>query len=61
MGRYTEAQNRASQKYIKNHYDTYTLRLPKGDREKYKQYAESRGTSLSKLIVELLEQDIREH
>lgn len=56
--KYTEAQNKATQKYIKSAYDDIKIRVPKGMREKYKAHAESKNTSLTKLIVELLNKDI---
>lgn len=56
--KYTEAQNKATQKYIKTAYDTITLRVPKGMREKYNAHAESKNISLTKLIVSLLDKDI---
>ena len=37
--KYTEAQNRATQKFIKDNYEPVTVRFPKGDREKYKAHA----------------------
>lgn len=59
--KYSEAQNKATQKYIKNNYDTITVRVPKGMREKYNAHAESKNTSLSKLIIALLNKDIEAH
>lgn len=56
--KYSEAQNKATQKYIKNNYDTITVRVPKGMREKYNAYADSKNTSLSKLIIDLLNKDM---
>ena len=56
--KYTEAQNKATQKYIKSAYDDIKIRVPKGMREKYKAHAESKNTSLTKLIVELLNKDM---
>lgn len=56
--KYSEAQNKATQKYIKKAYDTITVRVPKGMREKYNAHAESKDTSLTKLIVELLNKDM---
>ncbi len=41
--------------YIKNHYDQFSLRFLKGDREKYKELAEEQGKSLNQLIIELLD------
>ena len=56
--KYTEAQNKATQKYIKSAYDDIKIRVPKGMREKYKAHAESKNTSLTKLIIDLLNKDI---
>lgn len=55
---YTEAGNRAVQKYIKSNYDDIKIRVPKGDRERYKDYAASIGKSLNQLVIELIENDI---
>ena len=56
--KYSEAQNKATQKYIQKTYDTITVRVPKGMREKYNAHAESKDTSLTKLIIDLLNKDI---
>ena len=58
--KYSEAQNKATQKYIKNTYDTITVRVPKGMREKYNKHAESKDTSLTKLITDLLNKDMED-
>ena len=58
MAKYSEAQNKATQKYIKNAYDTITVRVPKGMRDNYNAYAESKGTSLNKLITDLINKDM---
>ena len=58
--KYSEAQNRATQKYIKSAYDTITVRVPKGMREKYNSHAERKNTSLTKLIVELINKDMED-
>lgn len=55
---YTKATNKAVQKYCKANYDDIKVRVPKGDREKYKTFAENQGKSLNALIVELLDSDI---
>ena len=59
MAKYSEAQNKSTQQYIKNNYDTFTVRVPKGDRDKYKEYANSRGTSLNALVIKLIEEDMK--
>lgn len=57
--KYSEAQNKATQKYIQKAYDTITVRVPKGMREEYNAHAESKGISLTKLIIDLLNEDIK--
>ncbi len=59
MARYTEAQNKATQKYIKNNYDNIVVRVPKGKREEYKAHAEALGKSLNQLIIDLLNESMK--
>lgn len=58
MAGYTEAQNKATQKYISNNYDQISIRIPKGKRDIYKAHAESKGKSLNQLVIELLDNDM---
>lgn len=51
----TEGQRRAIAKYQAK-LDEIKVRVPKGDREKYKAFAESQGKSLNALIIELLDE-----
>lgn len=53
----TEGQRRAIAKYQAK-LDEIKVRVPKGDREKYKSFAESQGKSLNALIVELLNREM---
>lgn len=55
---YTEARNKAAQKYIRNHYDNIVTRVPKGDRERYKQAAAALGLSLNAFIISAIEEKI---
>lgn len=55
----TQAQLKANAKYL-NKFDDIKIRVPKGQRERYKQYAESQGKSLNALIIELLERDMKQ-
>ena len=55
---YSQAQNKATQKYIKNAYDTITIRVPKGMRDVYKDHATNKGTSLNQLVIDLLNNDL---
>lgn len=43
--------------YIHQHYDQFSLRMPKGNRERYKVLAEEKGKSLNQLIIELLDRE----
>ena len=56
----SEAQKKATSKYISKAYDQVSLRMPKGKREVYKAYAERKGKSLNALIIELIEKDMQE-
>ena len=55
---YTEAQNKATQKYVKENLEDIKLRVPKGSREKYKQAAQARGKSLNKFALEAMDEKI---
>lgn len=55
---YTQAQNKATQKYQKKAYDVITFRVKKGEREKIQQYAESKQTSVNALLTQLLENEM---
>lgn len=59
--KYTEAQKRATEKYKAASRDKLTLDVPKGTKDRYKAHAEKRGKSLTSLIVDLLERDIKEY
>lgn len=54
---YTQAQNKATQRYIAKNYDDIKIRVPKGKRDEYKQLAESSGKSLNQYIIDLIEND----
>ena len=58
---YTKAGQKAVDKYIAKAYDQFPIRFKKGERDKYKEHAESKGKSLNALIIELLEDDMNEH
>ncbi|MCR5397721.1 MAG: Arc family DNA-binding protein [Lachnospiraceae bacterium] len=50
--------DKKSIEYIKNNYDQVSLRMPKGEREKYKNLAEAQGKSLNQLIIDLLDDEV---
>lgn len=56
--KYTDAQKRAATKYLSEKTDLIQLRVPRGEKERYKAYAEQQGKSLTALVVELLEKEI---
>lgn len=56
---YNEKSKVRTMRYMKENRDKLTLNLPKGAKEKYKEYAQSKGMSLTELIVLLLEEDIK--
>lgn len=47
---YSQAQNKATQRYIKNNYDSVMIRMPKGKKEKIKAFAESKNESLNGFV-----------
>lgn len=57
---YDEKSKERTMKYLKEKRDKLTLNLPQGAKDKYKLHAESKGKSLTALIIELLEKDIKE-
>lgn len=56
--KYTDAQKKASMKYLAQKTDDISLRVPKGKKAEYKTYAQKQGKSLTALITELLEADM---
>jgi len=51
-----KSSTKAKNKYNETNYDRIHISVPKGDKEKYKALASSRGLSLTQLIVNLLEE-----
>lgn len=54
----TDAQKRANQKYNAKAYDQIKVLVKKGEREKIKKFAETKGMSLNSYIKKLIEQDM---
>ena len=54
---YTEAGNKASQKYRKEHRDRINLDVAKGKKDEFKEKAARKGMSLNAYIVYLIEND----
>lgn len=56
--KYTEAQKKASIKYLKERTDSIQIRTQKGTKERWKAAAEERGKSLNQFIVDTVETEI---
>lgn len=55
---YTEAQKKASIKYMAEKTDDIRLRVPKGLKDKYKKAAEEHGMSMTQFIVQCVDAEI---
>lgn len=55
---YSQAQNKATQRYNAKAYDRVELKLYKGQKEQVKAFAESRGMSLNGYINKLIADDM---
>ena len=51
---YTEAQAKASKKYLER-LEEFKLRLPQGKKAEYKQRAKAEGKSLNQYIIDCIE------
>lgn len=60
-GKYTEAQKKASMKYLAEKTDDIRIRVPKGTKERWRTHATEQGKSLTSLITDLVETDIEQH
>ena len=57
-GRYTEAQNRATQKYIREKLEEIKFRVRRGEKDKYKAAAERAGLSMAKFFLDAADEKI---
>ena len=55
---YTEAQKKATIKYLKEKTDDIRLRVPKGTKEVWKAEAEKRGKSMTQFVVDTVQKEI---
>lgn len=53
--KYTDAQKKASIKYIQEKTDDIRIRTPKGTKERWKQAADARNMSLTQFVIEAVE------
>ena len=56
--RKTKTSTAVKARYNAKAYDQIAIRVPKGKRERYKAFAESKGMSLAGLITELIEKEM---
>lgn len=54
----SKAQQRAVSKYMKENYDVYQIRMPKGQKEIIKAHAEARGESMNGFIGRAIDETI---
>ena len=60
MGKeYTEAQKKASIKYMQDKTDDIRLRLPKGTKDRWKAAADAAGVSMTKFVQDVIEEAIK--
>jgi predicted HicB family RNase H-like nuclease len=57
---YTEAQKKASIKYMSEKTDDIRLRVPKGLKDKYRKEAEKRGMSMTQFIINCVTKEIND-
>ena len=58
--RYTKAQNKATQKYIKNNLEQISFRVKKGTKEHYQNAAASMGLSMAQFFINAADKMIEE-
>ena len=54
----SKAQQRAVSKYMKENYDVYQIRMPKGQKDIIKSHAEAQGESVNQYIITSINQRI---
>ena len=55
----SKAQQKAFNKYIKENYDVFQIRMPKGKKDIIKAHAESRGESVNSFINRAVDETIK--
>lgn len=55
---YTKAGMKAVDKYVKNNYDSFLVRVPKGRKETIETYAKREGISINGFVNRLLRETI---
>lgn len=58
--KYTEAQRKASIRYMREKTDDIRIRAPKGTKERWKAAAEAAGVSLNQYVMRCVEERIEQ-
>lgn len=58
---YSEAQNKATQKYIKKNLEEVRFWVKKGEKDRYKELAEKYNMSLAELLRQAVEEYAENH
>lgn len=58
-GYYSQAQNKATQKYIKENLEEVKFRVKKGEKQRYKDAAASAGVSMAQFFIDAAEDKIQ--
>lgn len=52
----SKAQQKAVAKYVKNNYDIYQIRMPKGKKERIKEYSDCHNESMNGFINRVIDE-----
>lgn len=58
-GRYTEAQKRSAEKYLQEKVEPLRIRVPKGQKEVIKAYAEAHGKSINQFVIDAINEAMK--
>lgn len=56
---YSEAQNKATQKYLRENMEQVRFWMPKGGKDKIKEFAATQNMSMAEYIKKLIEDDMK--
>lgn len=56
--RYTEAQKKSAEKYLRDKVEDIRIRVPKGEKQKIKEFAEAQDKSLNQFIYDLIKREM---
>ena len=55
---YSEAQNKATQKYLSENMEQLRIWMPKGSKQKIKDFAEQQNLSMAEYVRKLIQMDM---